>query len=127
MGEIVYGEEAFEIVGAAMEVWNTLGYGYLEKVYENALIVELELRGFKVGRQMPLNVFYKKTLVGEYFADIVVNGCILLELKSAEKVANEHIAQTINYLKATGLTKGLLINFGVRSLEYKRFVFSVNP
>ena len=80
-----------------------MGFGFLEKVYENALVVELREKGFQVEQQKPITVHYRGETVGEYYADILVNGEIILELKAGKSIANEHIAQTLNYLKATGI------------------------
>ncbi|GAK60833.1 hypothetical protein U27_00731 [Candidatus Vecturithrix granuli] len=111
------------ILQAYYKVYNTLGYGFLEKVYENAMRIELRKRGCQVKQQQPLTVYYEDETVGEYFADLVVNNTIILELKAAEKLAHEHECQLINYLKATDLEVGLLLNFGVKP-EHKRKVFT---
>ncbi|GJM40868.1 MAG: hypothetical protein DHS20C20_11500 [Ardenticatenaceae bacterium] len=111
-----------------MEVHRTLGYDFLEAVYENALAHELTLRDVKFERQKQLPVHYKGLKVGHYVADIVVEGVILLELKALSKgILKEHHAQIINYLVATGIQVGLLLNFGKPSLEYKRFAKTNNP
>jgi len=122
MENIIFKEESYEIVGAAIEVWKTLGYGFLEKVYENALAIELRERNCRVEQQKPVKVYYHGHVVGDYVADIVVNDTILLELKSAETIADEHIAQTLNYLKATGIRLAIILNFGPDKLEHKRLV-----
>ncbi len=122
MEKILFKEESYEIVGAAIEVWKTLGYGFLEKVYENALAIELRERNCRVEQQKPVKVYYHGQVVGDYVADIVVNDTILLELKSAEAIADEHIAQTLNYLKATGMRLAIILNFGPDKLEHKRLV-----
>ena len=121
MAELLFKKESFEIVGAAMEVWNTLGYGFLEKVYENALAVELRKRGLEACQQHPLNVHYKGENVGNYYADIVVNNEIILEIKSVKSIRDEHVAQILNYLKATEMRLGIILNFGPTGLEHKRF------
>ena len=100
------------IIGAFYTVYNTLGHGFLEKVYENALVLELRKQGMVAEQQKRIDVFYDGQRVGEYFADILVDECIVLELKAAEAIAPEHEAQLINYLKATTLEVGLLLNFG---------------
>ena len=102
--------------------YNTLGPGFLEKVYEKALLRELTLRGMRAEAQKEIKVFYKGEDVGIYFADLIVNGKILMELKSVENISNIHQAQVLNYLKATGFNLGLLINFGKERVEYKRLV-----
>jgi GxxExxY protein len=122
MANILYKEESYEIVGAAIQAWKTLGYGFLEKVYENALAIELRKRNCRVEQQKPVEVYYDGHVVGDYVADIVVNDTILLELKSAETIADEHIAQTLNYLKATGIRLAIILNFGPHRLEHKRLV-----
>ena len=111
------------ILKAYYKVYNTLGYGFLEKVYENALCVELKKLGLKILQQQPISVFYDDENVGEYFADIVVNDAIILELKAAEKLAREHECQLINYLRATKMEVGLLLNFGTIP-QHKRKVFT---
>jgi GxxExxY protein len=108
-----------KIIQSAFNVHRTLGFGFLEKVYENSLAYEMKLQGLTARQQIPLQVKYKDTIVGEYFADILVDDCIIVELKSCERVAKEHEVQLVNYLKATGLDVGLLINFG-KSFEIKR-------
>lgn len=110
-----------EIISTYYFVYNELGYGFLEKVYENAMLLELKSRGFKVESQKIIKVYFKYTIVGEYFADIVVNDKIILELKSCESLASEHEVQLFNYLKATEIEVGLLFNFGKRA-AFKRKV-----
>ncbi len=123
MTDVLYKDLSYEIMSAAFEVHNTLGPGFLEKVYENALLKELALRGLKVEAQKEIKIFYKEEDVGIYFADLIVNGQILLELKAVECLSNFHKAQVLNYLKATGLKLGLLINFGKERVESRRLVF----
>ena len=115
-------EITYEIRGAVFKVNKILGSGFLEKVYENALQVELKHRGLKAANQVPLKVKYKGEIVGEYLADMVVENCVLIELKSVEKLSKIHEAQLLNYLKATGIQVGLLINFYHLKAEIKRFV-----
>ena len=116
-----------EITGAIIKafyaVYNTLGYGFLEKVYENALVHELTKLGFEVRQQMPIQVYYDGQLVGKYFADLVVNGCVIVEIKAAEGLRPEHAAQLLNYLKATETEVGLLLNFGPKP-EFARRIFT---
>ena len=121
-GHIVFGDLSYAIMAAAFEVQNTLGSGFLEKVYENALAEELRRRGIKVESQKEIKVVYKGVPVGLYYADLLVNDEVLIELKSAEFLNKAHEAQTLNYLKATGKRLALLINFGHQKLESKRFV-----
>jgi GxxExxY protein len=123
MGEIVYKELSYQIMAAVFEVHNTLGFGFLEKVYERALLKELCLRKIPVEAQKEIEVFYKGDEIGTYFADLVVNNEILLELKAVETLSNIHKAQVLNYLKATDLKLGLLINFGRERVQYERLVF----
>ena len=123
MGEIVYKELSYQIMAAVFEVHNTLGFGFLEKVYERALLKELCLRKIPVEAQKEIKVFYKGDEIGTYFADLVVNGEILLELKAVESLNNLHKAQVLNYLKATDIKLGLLINFGRELVQYERLVF----
>jgi GxxExxY protein len=112
----------YQINGAVYEVNKVLGHGFLEKVYENALVVELGLRGLEAKSQVPINVVYKEQVAGEYFADIVVENEVLLELKAVESLKKIHEAQLLNYLKATGFNVGLLINFTYPKAEIKRFI-----
>ena len=111
------------IIKAYYNVYNKLGYGFLEKVYENALILELKKFDLKCEKQKPITVFYDDANIGEYFADIIVNDCVILELKAAECLLEEHEAQLINYLKATDIEVGLLLNFG-KEAEFKRKAFN---
>ena len=109
------------ILKAFYKVYNSLGYGFFVKVYENALLIELVNTGFQALQQHPIQVLYENRLVGEYFADLIVNDLIILELKAAEHIRNEHVAQITNYLKATRKEVGLLLNFGAKP-EFKRIV-----
>jgi GxxExxY protein len=111
-----------KVIGAVFEVSNTLGAGFLEKVYERALVTELGLRGVRAAAQVPLQVSYKGHEVGEYFADIVVEDELIVELKCAESLANEHTAQCLNYLKASGRYICLLVNFQKPKAEWKRII-----
>lgn len=97
----------------------------MEKVYENALLYELRNQGLDCEKQKPIKVYYEQIQVGEYYADIIVNECIILELKAAESIAEEHEFQLINYLKATEIEIGLLLNFG-KNPEFKRKIFTNN-
>ena len=112
--DFLYKEETDEIIEAFYEVYNTLGYGFLERVYQNALHQELKRRGFDCKAQYPIKVFFKGQEVGEYYADVLVNECIILELKAVDTLCKEHELQLINYLKATDMEVGLLLNFGER-------------
>jgi GxxExxY protein len=112
-----------QILKGFYKVYNTLGYGFLEKVYENALLVELGRMGLEVSQQHPITVYYGSDVIGEYFADLLVQNSVIVELKTAERLKSEHTAQLTNYLKATKLEVGLLLNFG-NDPEFKRIVFS---
>jgi len=122
MSEFLHGEITHQIIGAAFEVWKVLGYRFLEKVYENALVVELRRLGLTVEPQVPIDVFYKGVLVGQYFADLLVEGKVIVEIKAKKAYNPKHEAQLLNYLKATGMTVGPLLNFGERRCEHKRLV-----
>ncbi|MBD3320045.1 MAG: GxxExxY protein [Chitinivibrionales bacterium] len=112
-----------KIIKAFYAVYNTLGYGFLEKVYENALAIELKKSGFKVEQQKNIKVYYDTEEVGNYFADLFVNDLIIIELKASENICEEHKIQLINYLKSTKTEVGLLFNFGVKP-EIKRTIFT---
>lgn len=122
ISEIVCKDLSFQVMGAVYEVHSVLGHGFLEKVYENALLRELRLRGIKTENQKELTVSFKGEVVGAYCADIIVEDQLLLELKSVENLSKYHEAQLLNYLKATGYQLGLLINFAKPRVEYKRLV-----
>ena len=111
------------VIGAAYEVSNVLGAGFLEKVYERALMEEIGLRGLRATAQTPFQVAYKGKPVGTYSADLVVEGRLLVEVKCVEQFSSEHLAQCINYLKASGLHLALLINFRRPRVEWKRVVY----
>ena len=112
-----------KIIGCFYNVYNSLGYGFLEKVYENSFALELKQNGLFTVQQMPIKVSYKEQPVGDYFADLVVANKIILELKAQEVLAPENEAQLLNYLKATEYEVGLLLNFGKKP-EIKRKIFS---
>ena len=122
MAEILYKELSYQIVGAAMEVHNVLGPGFLEAVYEEALAHELDLRKIPFERQKRLSVFYKGRNVGDYIADMVVGDKIILELKAVTALNKIHEVQAHNYLAATGLRLAILINFGAGSLQHRRVI-----
>jgi GxxExxY protein len=111
------------IIGAAFEVHRVLGYGFLEKVYEAALARELRGRGHRVVNQAEMEVRYKGESVGVYYADLLVDDAVVCEVKALDKLAPAHEAQLLNYLKATGIKVGLLLNFGPSRVEVKRMVF----
>jgi len=114
------------IIKGFYKVYNTLGYGFLEKVYENSMVIELRRMGLHVEPQARIDLHYEGEKVGEYFADLFVNSCVIVELKAAEKLCDEHHAQLLNYLKATGIEVGLLLNFGPKP-ELKRKVMDKKP
>jgi GxxExxY protein len=120
--DLLYWEETEDIIGAFYEVYNTLGFGFLERVYQNALYFELLDNGFNCKAQHPIEVYYGERIVGNYIADIVVSDKIVLELKAASELCTAHEKQLINYLKATNFEVGLLLNFG-ESPQFKRKIF----
>ena len=115
MLEFKHGELSKAIIGAFYQVYNQLGYGFLERVYENALRHELQKQGYDVVSQVPIRVTYDGVIVGKFFADLLVNEKIILELKAVESITDGHKAQLVNYLKATGIEVGLLLNFGPKA------------
>ena len=130
-----YSDLTEKIINAAYKVHNELGFGFLEKVYQNALMIELKRMGLKASREMPIKVYYRDQIVGEYVADIIVEDKVILELKAVKDLAQIYEVQLVNYLKArpprlavshggqaTGIEVGLLINFG-HSVQIKRKVF----
>jgi len=117
-----FDEVTGKIIGCAFTVSNTLGAGFLEKVYENALAHELRKAGLRVEQQKPITVEYDGVVVGEYVADLVVNGSVIVELKAVKALDQIHYAQCLNYLRATGMKVCLLLNFGTPKLQIKRFV-----
>ena len=118
----MYCEELSEqVIGACFEVSNELGIGFLESVYEKALLIALRDRGLKAESQVAVRVSFRNQAVGEFFADIVIEDLIIIELKAVRGIAVEHVAQVLNYLRATGKEVGLLVNFGTKKLEYRRF------
>ena len=121
--EYLHSELTEQIIKAFYAVYNTLGYGFLEKVYENAMYLELQSMGLQVVRQNPITVSYQGQEVGQYFADLLVEDSVIVELKAAETICKEHEYQLINYLKATHIEVGLLLNF-VTKPQVKRKVFT---
>ena len=123
MGTILHKSITDKILKVYYEVYNELGYGFLEKVYQNAMYFELKSLGYKVEAQKQIKVYYKKQLVGEYYSDLLVEDKVIVELKSTELLMNAHVAQIINYLKGTPIEVGLLLNFGEQP-EFKRFIYT---
>jgi len=118
-------ELTYLINGAIFEVNRILGPGFLEKVYENALLMELKVRGIRAVSQYPIKVRYKDQIIGEYFADLLVEDQVIIELKTVNKIEKLHEAQLLNYLKATGIKVGLLVNFKSTKAEIKRLVLDL--
>ena len=114
-----------KIIKAFYKVYNKLGYGFLEKIYEKSMIIELEKLGLNVISQKNIKVYYENIEVGSYFADLLVNNLVIIELKAVKSICEEHEAQLINYLRATKVEVGLLLNFGKKP-EFKRKIFSNN-
>ena len=121
--EFLYKEITEQIIGAAFEVYKVLGYGFLEKVYHKALVVELKLRRLPIEEEYAIKVIYENEIVGEYYADIFVERKVIVEIKVDDKYNSQHEAQLLNYLKATGIKIGLVINFGKSKCEFKRLIF----
>ena len=122
MEEYLHKELTSSVINAFYKVYNTLGYGFLEKVYENAMRIELTKSGISVEQQKNIKVYYESQMVGDYYADLLVKELVILELKAVESICEEHEAQLLNYLKATNIEIGLLLNFGKKP-EIKRKIF----
>ena len=121
--ELIYKNEVYQIIGAAIEVHKELGCGFLEAVYQEALEIELQFKKIPYDREVKLNIYYKEQLLKKYYeADFVCFDKIILEIKALSGLTSEHESQLLNYLKATNLKVGILINFGRQNLEYKRMV-----
>ena len=118
--EVALNDLTEKIIGCAIRVSRSLGPGFLEKVYENALCIELRRAGLKFEQQKALTVFYRGEAVGDYFADMLVEGIVLIELKAVRAIEESHQSQLLNYLKTTGLEIGLILNFGTPRLGIKR-------
>lgn len=121
--ELLEKELTDKLIKAYYDVYNILGYGFLEKVYQNAMFLELKERGFYVEAQKQIKVHFKGLYVGEYYADLIINNKIIVELKASEYLVKEHEAQLINYLRATNIEVGLLFNFGKKP-EFIRKIFT---
>ncbi len=127
MTEILFKELSFAVFGAALEVHRLLGSGFLEAVYQKALAYELTLRNIPFEEQVRLSVTYKGLLIGDYIADFVIDGKIILELKAVTAITDAHKAQAINYLAATGYELAIILNFGESSLKQQRIVRYKKP
>jgi GxxExxY protein len=125
-GDYKHSELTQGIIKAYYNVYNTLGHGFLEKVYENAMIIELKKMGLGVEKQKQIEVYYREEKVGEYYADLIVNHDVIVELKVADNLTEAQEYQLVNYLKATGKEVGLLLNFGLKP-QFKRKVCTNKP
>ena len=123
MDEILYQDLTGRIIGVCLEVHHELGHGFLESVYENALVIALRDSGLKVERQVRFDVRFRNQNVGDFVADLLVDNTVIVEIKAAGQLRPEHEAQVLNYLKATRIRVGLLVNFGKPKMEIKRFIF----
>ena len=119
---IIHKELSYKIIELALEVHNELGCGFLEKVYENALMILLGRESVPARQQAPVEVYFQNKVVGQYFADILVDNKIILELKTVDAISDVHKAHVLNYLRATGIKLGLIMNFAKPRFEYKRLV-----
>jgi GxxExxY protein len=119
-----YRELTGRILSCFYDVYNELGFGFLEKVYERAMLIEMRKRGMKCEAQQPVSAFYSGEKVGEYFADIIVENKVIVELKAVSHIVVEHEYQLINYLKASEIEVGLLLNFGLKP-KFKRKIFDI--
>jgi GxxExxY protein len=120
--EPLHKELSQKVIGCFFNVYNKLGFGFAEKVYENALLIELRKAGLTGVKQKPITVYYDDEVVGDFYADIIVNDCIILELKVAEEIIDDHVGQLLNYLKATDIEVGYVLNFGQKA-QFSRKIF----
>ncbi|AOZ98934.1 MULTISPECIES: GxxExxY protein [Flavobacterium] len=123
MSELLHKNITDDILKVYFDIYNHLGYGFLEKVYQNAMYFELQKKGYKVDAQKPIKVYLKGQLIGEYYADLLIEDKVIVELKACELLMNAHVAQLMNYLKATAIEVGLLLNFGEEP-EFKRIIYT---
>ena len=121
----IHKELTENIISCFYTVYNNLGFGFLEKIYEKSLVIELESAGLKTETQKPIKVFYKNNLVGDFYSDIIVNDKVIIEIKAVETLIKEHEFQLINYLKASEYETGLLLNFGKKP-EVRRKIYTNN-
>ena len=124
---MIHEEITERIIASAFLVHQTFGYGFLESVYKRALRLELEEAGIPVAEELPIDVLYKGTVVGIFYADLLVDGKVIVELKSVDRLIVQHEVQLVNYLKATGIETGLLLNFGPARVEIKREFLNAAP
>ncbi len=122
MNNILYKDLSYQIIGLAMEVHRKLGYGFLEKVYENSLMILFRREGIRSEQQYPIKVYFEGEVVGNYVADILIEDKIIIELKCVEKINNIHKAQALNYLNATRMRLAIILNFAKDKLQYERLV-----
>lgn len=123
MSELLHKKITDDILKVYFDIYNHLGYGFLEKVYQNAMYFELQKKGYKVEAQKSIKVYLKGQLIGEYYADLLIEDRIIIELKACELIMSVHVAQLMNYLKATKVEVGLLLNFGEEP-EFKRIIYT---
>ena len=121
-----YGELTEKIIGCAYRVYNKMGFGFLESVYEKCMLIELHKANLDAQPQEPITVYYENQIVGEFVADIIVNDTVILELKSVRRIIKVHEVQLVNYLFATGKPVGLILNFGERKVDVKRKIKDLN-
>lgn len=119
---LLHGDLTYKIIGIGMKVHSTLGHGFLEKVYENSMMVALRSAGIFAEQQVPIKVVFEGVIVGDYFADILVEEKVILELKACDRITDIHKAQALNYLKATGIDLALILNFGAKNFEHHRLI-----
>jgi GxxExxY protein len=119
--EVIYKDVTDKLIRAFYNVYNKLGYGFAEKVYENSMVIELRALGLKCEKQKPIKVYYEGLPVGEYYADLVINDCVIVELKSGAGIVPEHEAQLLNYLRATDIEVGFLMNFGEKAIFRRKY------
>ncbi len=120
MEKLIYKELSYEIIGSAMKVYNTLGYDYLEKVYEKALTISLKKKRIFVETQTSIKIEFDRVVIGDYICDMLVDELVIVEVKAVNNLSKYRVAQLINYLRGANKKLGLLINFGSDKLEYKR-------
>lgn len=125
MADLLHREISKPILQVFYDVYNELGYGFLEKVYQNAMYFELKSQGYKVEAQKQIKVYFKDQLVGEFYADLLIEDSIIVELKACEHLINSHVAQLMNYLRSTEIEVGLVLNFG-ETPDFKRLVYTNN-